>query len=80
MVSSLYGKVGPNEHGLLICLGSFTSQAQNFAKSKTNLRLIDGEQLVDLILSHYAEFDSRYKGILPLKQVYVPEPLTDQEE
>jgi restriction system protein len=80
MVSSFYGKVGPNEHGLLVCLGNFTSQAQNFAKSKTNLRLIDGEELVDLILSHYDEFDSRYKGILPLKRVYVPEPLKDQGE
>lgn len=80
MVSSLYGKVGPNEHGLLVCLGDYTSQAQNFAKSKTNLRLINGEELIDLILSHYDELDSRYKGILPLKRVYVPEPFKDQGE
>lgn len=80
MVSSLYGKVGTNEHGLLVCLGNFTTQAQNFAKSKTNLRLINGEELVDLILFHYSQLDSRYKGILPLKQVYVPEPLKDQSE
>jgi len=80
VVSSFYGNVGSNEHGLLVCLGKFTSQAQNFAKSKTNLRLIDGEDLVDLILSHYEEFDPRYKGILPLKRVYVPEPLKDQGE
>ena len=71
-VSSLYGKVGPNEHGLLVTLGSFTAAASNFGKSKSNLRLIDGEQLVDLVLAHYEEFDSRYKGILPLKRVSSP--------
>jgi len=80
VVSALYGKVGPNEHGLLLTLGSFTNQAVNFARSKSNLRLIDGAELVSLILVHYEELDSRYKGILPLKRVYVPESITDQQE
>ncbi len=72
-VSSLYGKVGPDEHGLLVTLGTFTTAATNFGKTKTNLRLIDGPALIDLILAHYDQFDSRYKIILPLKRVYVPE-------
>lgn len=80
VVSSLYGKVGANEHGLLVTLGSFTSQARSFARSKSNLRLIDGADLVNLILTHYEDLDSLYKGILPLKRVYVPEPITDQQE
>ncbi|MCY2953503.1 MAG: restriction endonuclease [Planctomycetota bacterium] len=79
-VSALYGKVGVNEHGLLVTLGTFTNQAASFAKSKSNLRLIDGDQLVDLILAHYEQFDSRYKGILPLKRVYVPQPRIEEEE
>jgi restriction system protein len=36
--------------------------------------------LVALILAHYEDLDSRYKGILPLKRVYVPEAITDQQE
>ena len=72
-VSALYGKVGPNEFGLLVGLGTFTNQAIGFAKSKSNLRLIDGDELVELILSHYDQFDSRYKGLLPLRRVFVPE-------
>jgi hypothetical protein len=51
-----------------------------FAQSKSNLRLIDGEELVALILQHYEQFDSRYKGLLPLKRVYVPEPLEEEVE
>jgi restriction system protein len=80
VASALYGKVGTNEHGLLVTLGSFTNQAASFARSKSNLRLIDGTELVTLILAHYEDLDSRYKGILPLKRVYVPEAITDQQE
>jgi hypothetical protein len=31
----------------------------------SNLRLIDGNELVDLILAHYEQLDSSYKGMLP---------------
>lgn len=79
-VQALYGNVEANEHGLLVSLGGFTNQARQFAGSKSNLRLIDGEALVELILSHYEEFDSRYKGVLPLKRVYVPESILSSED
>lgn len=78
VVSSLYGKVDPGEFGLFITLGTFTNQAKNFAKSKSNLRLIDGNELVGLVLQHYEEFDSRYKGLLPLKRVYVPDQESEE--
>lgn len=78
-VSALYGKVGQNEYGLMVTLGGFTNPARNFADSKTNLRLIDGDELVNLILAHYDEFDSRYKGILPMKRIFVPEPVVEQD-
>lgn len=72
-VAALVGNISHNEHGLLVTLGSFTSQATTYARGKSNLRLIDGESLIDLIFAHYEQFDSRYKGILTLKRVYVPE-------
>jgi restriction system protein len=74
-VSALYGNVTTGEFGLLVTLGTFTAQAVNFARSKSNLRLVNGEELVRLILEHYDQFDSRYKGLLPLRRVYVPEAL-----
>lgn len=73
-ISQLYGKVGPTEFGLFITLGYFTSQAIQFARSKSNLRLVDGDDLVSLVLEHYEALDSKYKGIIPLRRVYVPEP------
>ncbi|MCK6548447.1 restriction endonuclease [Myxococcota bacterium] len=80
VVSALYGKVGPNEFGLLVTLGTYTNQARAFGRSKTNLRLIDGTELVELVLRHYDRLDSRYKGLLPLRRLYVPEPLEDTDD
>ena len=79
VVSALYGKVGNNEYGLLVTIGTFTTQAKNFAKSKSNLRLIDGDELVQLVFQHYDQFDSRYKGLLPLRRVYVPAAIESDE-
>jgi restriction system protein len=79
-VSALYGKIsGPNEVGLFVALAGFTNQARTFAKSKSNLRLIDGETLVDLILQYYEQFALRFKTELPLKRVYIPDPQKEAE-
>lgn len=80
IVAALYGKVDPTEFGLVVTLGTYSNQAKQFARGKANLRLIDGNELVDLILKHYDQFDSRYKSVLPLKRVYVPDPDETTEE
>ena len=72
-VSALYGKLSAGEYGLFITLGNFSSASRNFEQGKANLRLIDGDEFVDLILHHYDRFDARHKGLLPLRRVYVPE-------
>jgi restriction system protein len=66
LVSGFYGKVAHGEYGLLVTLGVFTPQARNFERSKSNLRLIDGEELVQLVFQHYESVDSSYKGLIPL--------------
>lgn len=76
-VSALFGKLSSSEYGLFVTLGTFSPASRAFEQSKANLRLIDGQELVDLVFQHYEQFDSRYKGILPLKRVYVPEALDD---
>ncbi len=54
-------------------LGTFTASARTFARGRSNLRLIDGAALVDLIFDHYEQLDSKYKALVPLKRVYVPD-------
>jgi len=79
-VAALYGNVTGDEYGLLVTLGTFTPPAKSFARGKSNLRLIDGDELVLLVLQHYEQFDSKYKGLLPLKRVYVPESIDEGSE
>ena len=50
-VRALYGNVSTGEHGLMVTLGTYSGPAKAFARSKSNLRLIDGEELVDLLQS-----------------------------
>ncbi len=80
VVTALYGNVDEREFGLFVTLGEFTKQARDFDKNKSNLRLIDGDTFVDLILKYYEKLDPKYQGILPLKHIYVPEAKPEQEE
>lgn len=76
-VQALFGSVGRGEHGLVVTLGRFAPPAKDFERNNPNLRLIDGEELMDLLLAHYDQFDPLYKGVLPLKKVYVPQSPTE---
>jgi restriction system protein len=75
-VSQLYGHVEPTEFGLFVTLGAFTADARRFERSKRNLRLIDGNELIELIFSHYSRFQPKYQVLLPLKQIYIPGVVT----
>lgn len=71
-VAQLYGHVESSEFGLFVTLGAFTPDARRFERSKRNLRLIDGNALVELIFSHYPQFQPKYQVLLPLRQIYIP--------
>ncbi len=79
-VARLFGAVAGGEFGLFVTLSTFTSQAIRFAESKATLRLIDGDELVRLALEHYEQLDSRYKGLVPLKRVYIPGAIEEAAE
>lgn len=71
-VTQLLGNVESREYGLYVTLGSYTKDAREYGRLKSNLRLVDGDQLVGLIFEHYQNFDPRYQALLPLKRIYVP--------
>lgn len=79
-VSSLSGEVSQGEFGLIVTLGDFTREAVDFTKKRQNLRLINGVELVELILKHYDSLDTRYKGLIPLRRVYLPEAIERRED
>lgn len=72
-VSAVAGKLKDGEAGLIVALGGFTQLARNFADTRPNMRLVDGDQLVDLLLEHYEDFYPEFKAAIPLRRVYVPD-------
>ncbi len=71
-VKQLKGNLSGGEKGLFVTLGSFSNKAVLFARTVPDIRLIDGTDLVKLILEHYDQFSGTYRAAIPLKQVYVP--------
>jgi len=71
-VEKLCSRVKPSEYGLFITLSSYNDKAYRYAESQQNLRLIDGYELVDIILEHYDELGTKYKNTIPLNKVFLP--------
>ena len=42
-------------------------------RNRPKLRLIDGEQFVELLLENYGRLSPRYRSMIPLKQIYIPD-------
>jgi restriction system protein len=72
-VDQLLGTLGDGEFGLFVNLGSFARGAIELERNRAKLRLINGEQFVDLIFEHYAQLAPRYRSMIPLKQIFVPD-------
>ena len=48
--NQLLGTLGDGEFGLFITLGSYSRPARLLERNRSKLRLIEGEELVDIIL------------------------------
>lgn len=72
-VDQLLGTLGDGEYGLFVNLGSYARGAVELERNRAKLRLINGDQFVDLIFEHYAKLAPRYRSMIPLKQIFVPD-------
>lgn len=77
-VQRLIGVVADRDFGLFVALGGYRKNAWDFALSKRNLKLIDGDELVQLVYKYYDQLDGKYKGIIPLRRVFIPESLSGE--
>ena len=71
-VQRLLGAIQSDEHALFVTLGDYSSDAVRIERGKSNLRLIDGVDLVQLVFNNYERLDPQFKSLLPLKRSYVP--------
>ena len=61
---------GGSELGLFVTLGAYSGDALHLERTRQDLRLVNGTQLVDLIFEYYEELDAEWKRLLPLRHVY----------
>lgn len=61
---------GGSEVGLFVTLGTYSADALHIERTRQDLRLVKGTQLVDLIFEHYEGLDPEWKRLLPLRRVY----------
>jgi restriction system protein len=71
-VEKLCSRVNPKEYGLFITLSSYNRQVYRYAETQSNLRLINGYDLVDIILEYYDDLDTKYKNTISLNKIFLP--------
>lgn len=76
-VQSLIGTLAPggSELGLFVTLGSYSKDAVHLERTRQDLRLVSGNELVELVFENYERLSPEWKRLLPLRRVYV----VDQE-
>ena len=72
-VDQLLGTLGEGEYGLFVNLGSYSRSAVELERNRAKLRLVDGEEFVEMVLQNYPKLSPRYRSLIPLKQIYVPD-------
>ncbi len=58
--------------GIFIATGGYTAAAQDFARIKGNLKLVDGVEFVGLIEKYYDGLDLKFRKQIPLRRMLVP--------
>lgn len=77
-VQQLVGTQSPNELSLFVTLGAYSRDALAIERVRQGLRLISGENLVDLVLRHYGAMSQRWRGRIPLTSVLVVDDEADE--
>lgn len=71
-IQSLKGAMREGDYGLFITLSNYTKNAQNYLKNTPIIRGINGTELVELILKYYDGLSDKYRQMIPLQKVYIP--------
>lgn len=72
-VQALKGAMHNNDYGLFVTLSDYSENAKKYLNDHTEIRGISGSELVDLLLQYYDKLSDKYRAIIPLKKVYIPD-------
>lgn len=76
-VQQLVGTLAHNELSLFVTLGGYSKDARAIERVRPGLRLITGEDLVDLVLRNYANLSQRWRLLIPLTAILVVDDSAD---
>lgn len=76
-VQQLIGTQGPGELCVFVTLGTYSRDALSIERQRAGLRLLSGEDMVDLVLEHYAALPERWRSVVPLTPVLVVSDAAD---
>lgn len=71
-VKAFFAMVHDRDVGIFVTTGNYTSAACEFARTKANLKLVNGVELVNLVQKYYDLLDLKYRQLIPLRRVLVP--------
>ena len=72
-LGSFLSALNSGEKGLYISTGGFTKDAKLSAKhANVAITLVDLDQLADLVIDHYENFDAEGRDLIPLVRIYWP--------
>ena len=72
-VKAFFAMVHDRDVGIFVTTGNYTSTATDFARTKANLKLINGVELVSLVQKYYDLLDLKYRQMIPLRRMLVPD-------
>lgn len=78
-VQAFCGAKKPGEFGFYVSLYGYAQNALAYLEHRPEIRAIDGDSLMDLLLAHYEKLSPKFRRLVPLKKVYIPVPADEQE-
>lgn len=73
VVKAFYAMVHERDVGIFITTSGYTASARDFARTKGNLKLLSGVEFIELIQRFYDKLGLRYRQLIPLRRVLVPD-------
>lgn len=72
-VKAFYAMIQDRDVGVFITTGGYSASAVDFARTRGNLKLMNGVELIGLIQKYYDALDPRRRRPIPLRRVLVPD-------
>lgn len=72
MLQSFKNIMQEGDYGVFVTLSNFTQDAKKFLEDQPKIKVLNSNNLADLILTYYDQMSEKFKATIKLKKVYIP--------